>query len=456
MKTLNLILAALLLAGCAPAAATPEPIFTLVPTRSPVPATATPAAVTAAPPTFTAAPPPTATPAETGGGEPGALATVAPEGPAIAHLAAGQAITVTALDMLDTAAGWAVAETLGDADDRLLTTADGGRTWRDVTPPQPVDGALALGQGITFEALDTTTAWAVFYDRTAGPLGATPFVWRTVDGGQTWQPSAPLEAADAELFSPSDLAFTSRTEGWLLAHVGAGMMHDYVMVFATRDGGLSWDRTVDPFDTTETSLWQSCGKTGLAFADAQTGWVTGDCGGVQPGAPYLFKTGDGGLTWSFVELPGPEDRPDLYQIETNACGVQAPLFVQGPAVVLAVTCQDYNANTSLAYLYRSADGGAAWVTEPLGQGFAAANFLSPEVGWVLAPAAADPVQSTLTQTLDGGQGLNAVKQLNWTGPLDFVDAQTGWAVARAGEALALVQTTDGGRTWTVVTPQVAP
>lgn len=439
---------ALALAACAPLA-TPEPVFTLVPTRPP------PTATTPAPPTATSAPPtamPSATPVIASPAPP-VEPTVVPEGPAISRLTAGQSITVTALDMLGPAVGWAAGETAGDLDDRLLTTADGGRTWRDVTPPQPVDAALALGQGATFTALDSRTAWATFYDRTGGPLGTTPFIWRTVDGGQTWSASRPLNLTDAELFSPSDLVFVDGQTGWLLVHVGAGMMHDYVMLFATRDGGLSWERLVDPFTETDNGLLQSCGKTGMAFTDAQTGWVTGDCGGVQPGAPYLYQSADAGRTWAFLELPPPGDRPDLFQIETLACGVQAPLYAKGPAVVLAVTCQDYTAGQSLAYLYRTGDGGASWGAEPLAGGFSAGVFLSPEVGWVLGPAA-DPAESVLAQTVDGGLSLDNLKQLTWAGPLDFVDAQTGWAIAQAGEAKALVQTTDGGRTWQVLTPVI--
>jgi photosystem II stability/assembly factor-like uncharacterized protein len=359
--------------------------------------------------------------------------------------------------MLTASTGWAAAEAAGDLDDRLLITSDGGQTWRDVTPPQPVDAALALGQGATLAALNEQTAWATFYDRTGGPLSTTPFVWRTADGGQSWNASQPLDLTDAELFSPSDLVFVDVHTGWLLVHVGAGMMHDYVMLFTTQDGGLSWERLADPFTETDNGLMQSCGKTGLVFADAQTGWVTGDCGGVQPGAPYLYRSTDAGRAWAFVELPPPGQKPDLFQIETMACGVQAPLYARGPAVVLAVTCQDYTADPSqsLAYLYRTGDGGASWTMEPIAGGFSAGTFLSPDAGWVLGPAATSS-ESVLSQTLDGGLSLNSLRQLNWTGPLDFVDGQTGWAIAQAGDAKALVHTTDGGRTWQLITPQIAP
>jgi photosystem II stability/assembly factor-like uncharacterized protein len=40
--------------------------------------------------------------------------------------------------------------------------------------------------------------------------------------------------------------------------------------------------------------------------------------------------------------------------------------------------------------------------------------------------------------------------------VDFVSEQIGWGVARTGELIALVKTTNGGVTWTELTPIVGP
>jgi photosystem II stability/assembly factor-like uncharacterized protein len=47
-----------------------------------------------------------------------------------------------------------------------------------------------------------------------------------------------------------------------------------------------------------------------------------------------------------------------------------------------------------------------------------------------------------------------LKDLNWEGQFDFIDASNGWAVAHAGDQIALVRTTDGGRTWDELDPMI--
>jgi len=177
---------------------------------------------------------------------------------------------------------------MGEGSDHVLTTADGGQTWRDVTPPEPApkEGNLAA-QGYF---ADAGAAWVIYHSQNEMVIPAAALVWRTQDSGQTWQPSLPLDLQGLnEFYSPSDLVFADSQNGWLLVHVGAGMSHDYVALFRTQDGGQTWARLLDPYGD---SGIQSCQKNGLVFPTAQNGWLTGDCGGVMAGA-FLFQTADG-------------------------------------------------------------------------------------------------------------------------------------------------------------------
>ena len=54
-----------------------------------------------------------------------------------------------------------------------------------------------------------------------------------------------------------------------------------------------------------------------------------------------------------------------------------------------------------------------------------------------------------------GQTWSFVKTVNWDGQFSFSDPQYGWAVARSNGNVALVQTTNGASTWTVLKPTVA-
>ena len=388
---------------------------------------------------------------------------VMPAGTPIARLSAGQPVTVTALHMLDASAGWAVAQVSTDLDSHILQTADGAKTWRDVTPPEPAsvpDPNQTIGKSAVAYFMSAQDAWVVFGYPPGAPLPAGSVVsWATHDSGKTWSPSAPLKVDQLEQFWPSDLDFVDGQSGWLLVHAGAGMSHDYVAMYATQDGGATWAEVVDPMALPDTgSLSMSCQKSGIAFADAQNGWVAGDCFGVVPGSPYLYQTADGGHTWQFYKLPPPADVPDLYNQETSACGAGAPVFVSPTEGRLPVSCQGQNNGQSRGWLYSTSDGGKTWTPQPLPTPYGVLQFLDVNAGWWLGGAAPfDPtIPRELYATQDGGKTWKAVKRLNWTGQIDFVDAQTGWVVAKSDQAIALVSTQDGGQKWNLATSQVAP
>jgi photosystem II stability/assembly factor-like uncharacterized protein len=357
--------------------------------------------------------------------------------------------------MLDANLGWGMGQSASDPNDHVLFTTDGGATWQDVTPPEPADPNAPLGKGALTFALDADNIWVTYYDRTAAPASGPAFVWRSADAGKTWTISQPVDVTGGDYYSPSDLVFVDADTGWLLSHAGAGLSHDYVMLFATADGGLGWERVVDPFTD---NLPQSCGKNGMTFADAQTGWVAGDCAGVVPGAPYLQKTEDGGRTWQFVELPPPAERPDLFSRDDIGCGAYALGFFTAQSGHVSVKCLLFTADPVqvLYFLYTTADGGQTWRSSPAPAD--SVTFLTPDVGWALAPT--DPndpaAPRDLYRTRDGGQMWAKIKSLNWDGQLDFIAEERGWAVARAGEAVALLTTADGGQTWQEIKPVVAP
>jgi photosystem II stability/assembly factor-like uncharacterized protein len=403
-----------------------------------------------APPTATSVPP-TETPTESP-----AIADV------ISHLSAGEAITITTLKMLDANIGWAVGQSGTDTNDRILQTADGGATWRDLTPAQPLDPIASLGQAAAVFFLDEAHAWVTYYDRTANPESAPATVWRTSDSGGTWAVSDVLEISEgtADFHQVSDLAFVDANTGWALMHLGVGLSHDYVAVFGTTDGGATWETFVDP--NADGGLAMSCGKTGFAFADAKTGWVLGDCGGVVPGTPYFYQTNDGGRTWQTIELPSPTDKADLFDPNNfdYACGTNWMRFTSATDGAVVVRCSEFSSSKSLGWLYTTADAGATWASAALPGSYnnsfyiVGAQFLDGQRGWILSDGDAGGGQ--LQATADGGQTWSLVKKLGWIGQLQFIDANTGWAIAQATDATALVMTTDGGGKWKELKPVIAP
>jgi photosystem II stability/assembly factor-like uncharacterized protein len=444
----SLVLFAFTLTACAPLALQEEP--TRVPTApfpTNLPATVPP---TTAPPTFTPQAPATATPAPATPTE----APFLPEGTPLPHLSAGEAITITTIHMLDATTGWAFggaeSVTFGTGD-HVLRTRDGGQTWQDVTPPEPIPVDQLTGTAVGYFA-DADTAWVAY--SYYSPSGVH-VVWRTSDGGATWQASAPIDISGmGDYFSPSDIQFLDAQTGYMLVHLGAGMNHDYVVVMKTTDGGAGWTPLFDPLND---AFPQSCGKTGMAFADFQTGWVTGNCNGVAP-ILYFQQTTDGGKTWQPVELTPPASAPaDLFTRDDVFCGTESPVWA-GQTLRVAVVCRDLNF-TATNYLYSTGDDGAGWSVSalPVYEAFGSLMFLDENIGWAMGvPAGGSGPQRDVYQTRDGGQTWTKVRSVNWRGQFNFVDEQTGWAVAQSEEGLALVFTTDGANRWQVAAPQITP
>ena len=446
------------LTACSPVVVPAQPIpatFTAMPSPTALsepagstvePATAIPVVATATPEATVAPDQPadvTATPGTDGAGL-----------EAIQRLTPGDRVSLRTVDMIDAGAGWAISEGAFDVDDHILRTSDGGATWRDVTPPQPVRVDYSLGNAATLFALDTQHVWAIFYDRAMSAVAPPAYVWHSSDGGATWTKSAALEIADAAFFAPTELTFVDAQNGWLMAHVDAGMMHDYVMVFATTDGGATWKRLVDP---TNQALVQSCGKTGIVFTDAKNGWITGDCQGVQPGAPYLERTVDGGATWESVTLPAPNGAPAAFEGAATACGLQDPPFVDAATTLMTVNCQNFDTGAVAAYIYRTADQGKSWFSRSLPAGFEQASFVSARLGWIVAGGdGGGEGPFDIWQTFDGAQSFNRIETVDWSGELSFVTAREGWAVRKDSQGAGiLMHTTDGGQAWTQVDAQIA-
>ncbi len=441
----SLLAAVLLLAACVPSQATEA-----IPTPGlPRPtATATTRAEASTPSPAPTDAPATRTPEA-------ATPTLEAAAENIVHLEPGTAITLTALEMLDATTGWGIGGT-GSLGDHVLRTTDGGLTWADVTPPEPAITAPAFTLAIDAHGHfpDADTAWVVYgLADTSAPTAIQ--VWHTTNGGAAWTGSEPIDASDlgvSDFFAPSDLHFVDAQTGWFLAHLGVGMNHDYIAVYATTDGGANWAPVLGP----QSEGPQSCGKTGLRFVDAQNGWLTGDCQGVAPGL-FLYRSADGGATWQSAELPPPASAADLFTRSDAGCGTNSLTLFGAQAVTLAVNCLILSTEPigTQAFVYASTDRGASWVSHPApSRGL---SFIDPQTGWALPLTFGfNPPPFELARTTDGGATWTPMAEVDWYGQPDFVDAQAGWAIAHTDDASRLVHTTDAGATWAELEPVIGP
>lgn len=428
-RLLAWLLMAALLAGCGQL----ETSFPYGPTTPIVLEASATVSVTPIPVELTPTPLPTQPPSETPAPIP---SQASPTQDVIAHLDVGQAVTIVRLDMLDEQNGWAQGGLAGETE-HILRTTNGGLTWQDVTPPQTT---LNLAQPLQSAAnfRDTQLAW-VFYMQADSTPSQPAVIWRTQDGGTNWQASQPLDLQGLESqFYVSDLQFIDAQIGWLMAHVGVGMNHDYIMLYHTQDSGLSWQRLIDPYMD---GGIQSCYKPGMLFSDEQHGWLPVNCNGVMPGA-ILYHTMDGGSTWETVNVPPPTDLPTLFDNPEVACSVADVTFFSPSYGKLSMTCANYGTDplTYLYYLYTTQDGGATWDSTAYPGGNL--EFLNDQLGWTQ--------NWDIYQTTDGGTSWTKISTVSWQADFNFVSENLGWAVVSTGEEIALVKSEDGGVYWTQI------
>jgi len=367
--------------------------------------------------------------------------------PGITPTLGPQVVKITSIHMLNATSGWAIGQVPPSLNDRILHTSDDGLTWKDLTPARPSGDQLDLPeQAATAYFLDDSTAWVTLYDRQTATESTPVIVWRTTNGGQTWLSSQPLNTANIpqSFFSPTQIGFSDAKNGWLLAHLGRELAHDYVAIFTSSDGGQTWNRVVDP---AQDNLDMSCNKNGVTFLDGTAAWVAGDCSGVE-NSLYLFFSGDGGKSWKPANLTYPPGYSNVFQFSTTACNANTPSFLDAKNGFMTVYCMFADSGQPKAWIYLTSNGGASWFPHNLPTPYGTVDFVNPKVGWWLGSKLADTTTGlTFYHTPDGGYTWNQISTVDWTGVPDFLDVNTGWVVATTGQDTSVLKTSDGGKTW---------
>ena len=244
----------------------------------------------------------------------------------------------------------AVAVTAADGTG-IYQTTDQGRSWRTITPPNLVNedvsdriGALeAVGQNDLWLALEDVPG-LVPYSQSIDGSDRGGGIDRSTDGGRTWSFSALpgcLQACGANL----SMSFVDAEQGF--AAIGSGQPGS-TMLFSTDDGGATW---------TELGAKRNLGGSAqIVFSSALDGWAItgptlGDRGQQTSPGGVLYRTTDGGVSWSpALGLPSKERfaLPTFFGTKT---GVMLSNPDGAPAESTSVFVTD--------------DGGVSWTAHPL-------------------------------------------------------------------------------------------
>jgi photosystem II stability/assembly factor-like uncharacterized protein len=249
-------------------------------------------------------------------------------------------------------------------------------------------------------------------------------LFRSSDRGATWQ-----ERGVPASTPIGDIAFISDTEGWLSSpgSPATQCQSQSYAIFHTTNGAMTWEKLFQSDLTTDAMC-----KGGLAFADAQRGFLTLS----SPNSnAAIARTVDGGKTWTRSQALA---NPPGAGVTLNAG--RAKLFAS-TALLSALG----NANAQ-EYAYRSTDGGAAWSYAT------SAPQQQIEIVFVTASRWLQiflPNQSS--ETTDAGASWHSfTTDYSQAAPVSpqivFGDANVGYASVRG----SIQRTTDGGVHWTAL------
>jgi photosystem II stability/assembly factor-like uncharacterized protein len=229
------------------------------------------------------------------------------------------------LDAVDRRTAW-----VGGSAGQVLRTTDGGRSWRDVSPPGSAGllfrdveaqdayraSVLAIGEGDAsriYTTADGGRHWtlafvnddpAAFYDCMAfypghrdglalsDPVDGKFRIAATSDGGRSWHVLSnagmpPALAGEAAFAASGTCLVTSGRDAWFASGGGA-----VARVFHSRDGGRHWTVTTAPIPASPAG-----GVFSLTFRDPRDGvMVGGDFTAPTNGAHASGFTRDG-ATW---------------------------------------------------------------------------------------------------------------------------------------------------------------
>ncbi len=274
----------------------------------------------------------------------------------------------------------------------FAVTANGGNLWT----PGVIQAPEHLSPG-DISAIDELNAWIAMYDITGG--GG---IYRTSDGGETWEHQATAEFSNSASFANIVHMF-NENDGYCQGDPINGNFEIYV----TSDGGENWtlvDGANIPNPQTNEMGW-----TGVCDAVGNTAWFGTSTGRV-------FKTTDKGLTWT-VHNTG----------EANVSRLSFADEDNGVAI-----CAVYNQTTGQITswkMLRTSDGGESWSNINVENQFLSDVAAVPGTPGMLIGVKISPsiAQNYSTYSLDYGTTWTMLDDSVQYTSVQMFDEFSGWA-----------------------------
>jgi photosystem II stability/assembly factor-like uncharacterized protein len=363
--------------------------------------------------------------------------------------------SVTNMDQLSPGVGWVV--TLSR---HILWTNDNGTVWNDITPPARPDEML-----VNFFFVDSKHGWAVFVGPGEGAPQEPVRMVRTQNGGKTWTPlhfdGLSYPGWKNEYAGPRRFWFVDARHGWFQWLHQSGSAFSFGSLFGTMDGGVTWKELPCPSGDE------------FQFYTRKHGWIV--TGASSDG---LSETHDGGKTWQDVTMPLPENCEECHP------GYDVPRFQDKNNGIVRASLTDDTTLEGRTFnvTYVTHDAGRTWqITEVIEltdlpyvesgiwsmlDGHEIRVLANNETDRIQIRDGANTISSPYPSGLAPGGSVEAVSFADGLNGWLIYSVKTctkfrnagpaGWSCDIVGTHIDLLATTDGGKTFKVISPILPP
>ena len=274
--------------------------------------------------------------------------------------------------------------------------------------------------GLQAQFVNNNTGWMSLYN----PVYETFNVYKTTDGGQTWNPSS--------ITVGGLYYFVDANNGWMIGNsvsiLGDGGLNN---IYHTTNGGTSWVLQKSNIGD----------ANALHFSDLLNGWVVGRNG-------LVLKTNDGGTTWTAITTTGQTSNSNskaVFFTDANHGWIGSSNHDysnndDSPSTTVTDNSNSSNVNTDgvgTQFILATQDGGVTWETQdtPVTNSIFSISFWDANNGWFTSdygqiahytytpPKTVDITAGGLSSVLSTTEK-NTFTDLKVTGTIDARDFKT--------------------------------